>query len=113
MGAAAGLGFCLGLLADAFSGLAFGSNALALVVVGALGARTRDLFVGDSIAFLAWYLLIGKVARDLIHWVVVGESLREPFAQAILVDATLAGIYATAVGMVAFTLSGARWETPR
>ena len=112
-GGAAGTGFFFGLLEDAFSSLAFGSNALALVLVGALGARTRDLFVGDSVAFLAWYFLVGKFSRDLIHWLAVGDGLREPFVQAILIDGVIAALYATVAGMVAFILSGARWEPPR
>lgn len=111
MGSAAGIGFFFGLLEDAFSTLAFGASTLALTVVGAVGARTRDLFVGDSLLFLVSYLFLGKWTRDLIHWLAVGESVREPFVQAILVEGSLAAVYVTLVGVVAMTVSGAWWES--
>lgn len=112
-GTGAGLGFAFGLLADAFSVLSFGANTLALTVVGAVGARTRDLFVGDSLMFLTSYLFVGKWTRDLLHWLFVGGGLREPFVQVMLVQGTLAAAYATVVGLVALTLTGVWWDTGR
>lgn len=112
-GTGAGLGFALGLLEDAYSVLAFGANTLAMTVVGAVGARSRDLFVGDSLSFVVAYLFIGKWTRDLLHWLVAGEGLREPFVQAMLVEGTVAAGYATVAGLVALTLTGAWWETTR
>ena len=113
MGVAAGIGFVLGLLADAFSLLAFGANTIAMTVVGAAGARTRELFVGDSVLFLVSYLFLGKWFRDLIHWVAVGENLREPFVDAMLVDSSLAAHNVVVVGGVALSVSGAWWESLR
>lgn len=98
MGYGAGLGFFLGLLEDSFSVLAFGGNALALTLVGMLGARTRDLFVGESLSFHLGYLALGIWARRLIHWVVVGEGMRESFTSAALTDGTLAAVYGAVVG---------------
>jgi rod shape-determining protein MreD len=109
-GTAAALGFTLGLLEDALSLLAFGANALVLTVVGTAGAATRDLFVGDSRLFLVSYLLVGTWGRNLLYWLVVGEGLREPFVQAILVEGTLGAVTATAAGVVALVLVGARAE---
>lgn len=103
-GVGAGLGFFFGLLEDAFSVLAFGANTVAMTLVGALGARTRDLFVGDSALFVLGYVAAGKWMRDLVYWIVAGETVREPFVQAILVDALLAAPYAGAVG-AAFVLA--------
>ena len=113
MGAAAGIGFAFGLLLDAFSLLAFGANALALTLVGAAGARTRDWFVGDSFFFVISYLFLGKWVKDLVHWVAVGEGVREPFVQAILIGAPLAAAYAAAIGVVAVMITGAWWESLR
>lgn len=110
-GTGAGIGFVFGLLEDAYSVLAFGANALALSVVGAIGARARDLFVGDSLSFVVVYLFVGKWSRDLIYWVVAGEGLREPFVRAMLVEGSVAAVWATLVGLVALTLTGAWWET--
>ena len=94
------MGFFFGLLEDAFSVLAFGANTLALTVVGFLGARTRDLFVGDSFLFLFVYLFAGKLLRELIHWIAVGESLREPFVNSVLVGGGLASLYVAGVGLM-------------
>ena len=113
VGRGAGLGFALGLLDDAFSVLAFGANTLALTLVGAGGAKTRDLFVGDSLVFLASYLVLGKWSRDLLHWIAVGERMREPFVDAILVQAPIAAVYAAVVGLLVISVIGMGWETVR
>ncbi|MAN95373.1 MAG: hypothetical protein CME08_00085, partial [Gemmatimonadetes bacterium] len=89
MGRAAGFGFVLGLLEDAFSVLAFGANTFALTLVGTGGAGTRDFFVGDSLFFLMSYLVLGKWARDLLHWVALGEGLREPFVDTVLIQSPI------------------------
>ncbi len=102
MGWGTGLGFALGLMEDSFSVLAFGASTVALTLVAALGARTRDLFVGDSLSFYFWYLAAGKLLRELVHWVVVGEALREPFVSAILLQGTAGALYASVVGVVLF-----------
>jgi rod shape-determining protein MreD len=102
MGWGTGLGFALGLLEDSFSVLSFGANTVALTLVGALGARTRDLFVGDSLSFVFWYLAVGKLLREVVRWVVVGEALREPFLGAILLQGAASALYAGVVGMILF-----------
>lgn len=106
IGTAAGAGFVLGLLEDALSVLSFGANAVALTLVGALGAVTRDLFVGDSLLFLVSYFMLGKWLRDLVHWVMVGDTLREPFVDQILVQSVLGGFYAAVVGVVIMAFTG-------
>jgi rod shape-determining protein MreD len=98
MGYGAGFGFFFGLLEDSFSVLAFGGNALALTLVGTLGARTRDLFVGESLSFHLGYLAVGIWARRFIHWAVAGEGMREPFMSAVLTDGTVAALYGAVVG---------------
>ena len=113
VGRGAAFGFALGLLDDAFSVLTFGANTLALTLVGAAGARTRDFFVGDSLWFLVSYLLLGKWSRDLLHWIAVGERMREPFVDAILVQAPIAAAYAAVVGLVVFSVLEPGWETTR
>lgn len=97
-GVGAALGFIFGLLEDAFSVLAFGASSLAMTVVGILGAKSRDLFVGDSIPFVMAYLGVGKLLRDLLYWVVAGETLREPFVSGVLIGGGLAALYVAVVG---------------
>jgi cell shape-determining protein MreD len=108
MGWAAGLGFFFGLLEDSFSGLAFGASTLALTLVGALGSRTRDLFVGDSLLFFFFYLTAGKWLRDLLHWIATGEAGREPFLNAVLVDGSMGALYVALVGLLLLLPFGGR-----
>jgi rod shape-determining protein MreD len=112
IGSGAALGFVLGLLEDAFSVLAFGANAVAMTLLGAAGARTRDFFVGDSVLFMASYLFAGKWLRDLIFWMAAGD-VRGAFGATMVVDASMAALYAAAVGVIAMWVSGAWWESLR
>ena len=100
MGGGAALGFFLGLLEDSFSVLAFGANTLSLTLVGILGSRTRDFFVGESVLFHFSYLTLGKLIRDLIYWIAAGEGLREPFLSAVVVDGTVAAVYGALLGVL-------------
>lgn len=113
VGWGAGIGFVLGLLEDAFAALAFGASTVAMTIVGVAGARTRDLFVGDSLLFLVSYLFVGKWLRDLVYWVAVGEDLRQPFVESMLIGSGMAAAYATVVGVVVIAISGSWWETVR
>lgn len=98
MGRAGLAGFVFGLCEDALSVLAFGASSIAMTVIGIVGAATRDLFVGDSRAFLVSYVFIGKLARDLIHWIALGEGLRQPFVEQVVVEGGIAALYLALVG---------------
>lgn len=100
-GRAAAYGFALGLLEDAVSLSAFGAAAVTQTVIGYLGARSRDLFVGDSILFLAVYLLLGKWARDALYYGVAEVVRRGDPVGALLLTAPVAALYAAAAGVVA------------
>lgn len=117
VGAAAGLGFLFGLLDDAFSVVAFGANTFALTVTGVLGSKARDLFVGDSPVFTTFYLFLGKWCRDFLywvaHWVAAGESMGEPFVDAMLINSPLAAVYAALIGLTVVFVAGLEWETVR
>ncbi len=106
LGRAAVLGLGFGLVEDALSVLAFGANSVAMTIVAIGGASTRDLFVGDSRYFLVSYLLIGKWTRDFVHWVAVGEGLRQPFVEQVIVQGGVAAVYAAVVGVVLAALTG-------
>lgn len=113
VGGGAGIGFVFGLLEDALSVLAFGANSVAMTVLGLVGATTRDLFVGDSLFFLVSYFVLGKFTRDLLHWIVVGGTLREPFVSHVLVEGLLGGLYAAVVGILVMAVTGLWREGPR
>lgn len=113
VGTAAGTGLLFGLLEDALSVLSFGANGLAMTLIGAAGAATRDLFVGDSLVFLVSYFVAGKFIRDLVHWIVVGEALRQPFLEQVIAQGLLGGVYAAATGILVMALTGLWREAPR
>lgn len=106
MGRAAVMGLAFGLMEDALSVLAFGANSIALTLIAIGGAFTRDLFVGDSRLFLVSYLFVGKWLRDLVHWIAVGEGLRQPFIDQVMIQGTIGGAYVAAVGITVFAVTG-------
>ncbi|MDX1674108.1 MAG: rod shape-determining protein MreD [Longimicrobiales bacterium] len=103
-GPAAGVGFALGILEDAVSLGAFGAAAVTLTLVGYVGARSRDLFVGDSAFFLGSYLFLGAWIQDLLYFSLAGGVRRGEPVDALLVTAPLEALYAALIGLVAVVL---------
>lgn len=108
MGGGAGLGFLFGLLRDSFSAFSFGVFTIALTLVGVLGAKTRDLFVGDSLRFFFAYLAAGKLFLELAVWVLAGETARGTFVRVVLVEGSLAALYVAVVGILIILLVGGK-----
>lgn len=99
-GAAAAVGFALGLLEDAVSLGAFGAAAVTQTVMGYLGARSRDLFVGDSALFIGLYLFLGTWLQDGLYYMLAPAVRRGGALQAVLVQAPVAAAYSALVGTV-------------
>ncbi len=98
---AAALGLVLGVLEDALAVAAFGATAVTYTIVGYLGARSRELFLGESLLFVAVYLFVGKWLVDALRYVLLGAARRpDPVAQ-LLIDAPLAALYLAGVGVIA------------
>lgn len=97
---AAALGMLLGLLEDAYSMTSFGSNVLAMTVLGMAGAKSRDLFVGDSKSFLATFFLLGAWLRIAIAWAVTDSAVRADLDQRLLVESVLLALYAASLGIL-------------
>jgi hypothetical protein len=111
-GAAAAVGLTFGLLEDALSVLAFGANTVTMTAIGIAGAFTRDLFVGDSRLFVVSYFFAGKWMRDLLHWLMMSEELRQPFLTDVIVQGFVAAAYAALVGIVLLGVVGRAGEEP-
>lgn len=92
------LGMLLGLLEDAYSMTSFGSNVMAMTVLGMAGAKSRDLFVGDSKSFLATFFLLGAWVRIALVWAVTESAARPVLDQGLLVESVLMALYAASVG---------------
>jgi rod shape-determining protein MreD len=106
-GWAAVLGFGAGILQDSLALIGFGASAVLLTVLGFLGARSRDLFYGESLLFIALYLFVGKWVFDVTRYFVVGSVGAGDVVRELLVQAPLAAVYSAAsalVALVAFRL---------
>jgi rod shape-determining protein MreD len=95
---AALLGLLLGVLADALSLIAFGASAVALAIVGFLGARSRDMFEGDSLVFVTIYLFLGVWLRQVIQVLVSRQGIDW---SVLYTSAPLVAAYAALAGIVA------------
>jgi rod shape-determining protein MreD len=96
----AALGLGLGLLNDALSLTNFGALAVAYAIVGFLGARSRDLFEGDSLLFVGAYVLLGKWVRDFLYQLLTRSA---PWSD-VWSSALLMALYAAVAAIVALTL---------
>ena len=100
---AAALGLVVGILNDALSLTTFGANALSYAIIGFLGARSRDLFEGDSLLFVAVYVFLGKWLRDALYFVITRSAHGETWGS-LLTAAPIAAVFAAFAAMVAMML---------
>lgn len=101
---AAALALGLGLIADALALEAFGASAVALVVVAFLGARSRDLFEGASLLFIAFYLFVGKWLADALYLLIAPGARIDGWAAQLLTQVPLRALYTAVAGAVALAL---------
>ena len=102
-GWAAGLGLGFGLIRDSVNLTTFGSDMVVMTVLGYLGSRTRDYFVGDSMFFLAIYLFRGKWVHDALYFVVGGALGVEDPVSMVLIAAPIAAAYSAFAGLIAYS----------
>jgi len=98
-GTAAGLGLLLGILDGALVPFALGASALALVVLGFVGARSRELFSEENYLLLALYLFAGKWVFDAIVFLATGDMFR-PGASYLVLVSPLTAVYAAVAGLL-------------
>lgn len=99
---AGGLGLVFGVLRDSLGVGSFGADALAMTVVGWLGARSRDWFEGGTPSFVGVYLALGVWAHHLLRAVLGGVPVDGSAARALLVSPVLGAAYAALAGAAAF-----------
>jgi cell shape-determining protein MreD len=102
-GYAAGLGLLLGVLDGALVPFALGASALALTILGFVGARSRELFPDDNYLLLALYLFVGKWIFDTMLFLGTGELFRAGASYLLLVS-PLTALYAAAAGLISLTI---------
>lgn len=101
-GWAAGLGLALGIIDGSMVPFNLGASALALTVIGFLGARTREIVSGDSFVFVALYLFGGKWLYDTLLYLITGDLFTASATDLVLVS-PLTALYAAAAGVVSLT----------
>ena len=102
-GMAAGLGLLLGLIRDSVNISTFGSDMVVMTIMGYLGSRSRDYFVGDSVFFLAIYLFLGKWLHDALYFVVGRAIGTRDVVSSLLVEAPIAAAYSAFAGLIAYS----------
>ena len=102
-GWAAGIGLAIGLIRDSVNLTTFGSDMVVMTILGYLGSRTRDYFVGDSMFFLAIYLFLGKWLHDAMYFVVGRAIGTQDAVSTLLIEAPIAAAYSAFAGLVAYS----------
>jgi rod shape-determining protein MreD len=102
-GFAAGLGLLFGILDGALVPFALGASALALTILGFVGARSRELFSEDNYLLFALYLFVGKWVFDTIVFMSTGEVFRSGASYLLLVS-PLTALYAAAAGLIGISV---------
>jgi rod shape-determining protein MreD len=98
-------GLVLGILADSLAVVGFGATAVAYVIVGYLGSRSRSLFEGESHLFAFVYVFLGGWLVEAIRYFTSGAAGRGIPLSYLLADAALGALYlaiAAVVAMIAY-----------
>jgi rod shape-determining protein MreD len=101
-GWAAGIGFAMGLIRDAVNLTTFGADVIVMTLLGYLGSRTRDYFVGDSTFFLGIYLFLGKWLHDGLYFLVARAVGERDAVSTLLLEAPIAAAYSALAGLLAY-----------
>lgn len=103
---AVAVGFALGLLEDSIAVSYFGLATLLLVLLTYLGARTRDLFLGEERLFIGTYLLVGTWLYEAASYVLVGGGGNA--VSYLLLRAPLDGLATGVLGYLSIPLARTR-----
>ncbi|MHB1864190.1 MAG: rod shape-determining protein MreD [Gemmatimonadaceae bacterium] len=99
-GAAAVLGFSLGLVTDSLTLGGFGAGALALTVVGFTASWLKALFFADNLALNAFFLFLGKWAFDLVYVLAMHNLSLGAMVAQLLVWSVLSAAVTAVAGVV-------------
>ena len=110
-GAAAVLGFLLGLLSDSLAVGAFGAAALGMSVVGFGASWLKAVFFADNLALNGFFLFLGKWLFDIIFLVVGHRVHGAELAMQMFVWSPLSGAVTAAAGVAVLSLLRPLMET--
>jgi rod shape-determining protein MreD len=99
-GAAAVLGFAIGLATDSLALGGFGAGALAMAVVGFGASWLKAAFFAENVAINAGFLFVGKWTFDLIYLLLQHEMSPGAAAVQLLVWSVLSAALTAVAGVV-------------
>ena len=79
----------------------FGATAVAFVVVGYLGSRSRNLFEGDSYLFVLFYGFLGAWLIEAIRFGLGGAYARGVEPMVLVTEGALTALYTGIAAVVA------------
>ena len=103
-GVAALVGFAMGIVADAVAPEAFGAGALAMTIVGFAASRLRSAFFADNVLINAVFVVVGKVAFDIIFVVAEQRLGGSALASQLLLWTPLSALLTALVGLVVMSV---------
>ena len=101
-GAAAIIGFCLGLATDSMALTAFGSAAIAMATIGFVAAWLKAVFFADNLVLNLFFIFFGKWGVDTIYLLIEQRVGGVELVQEVLLYSPLAAAVTAVVGV--FTL---------
>jgi rod shape-determining protein MreD len=103
-GAAAVLGFVVGLLGDALVPATFGAGAFTLSVIGFAASWLKAVFFSDNVLLHAFFFFAGKWAYDILFLVLGGEMGIGELVGQLLLWSPLAAALTALTGLLFLTL---------
>lgn len=104
-GAAAVIGFLLGIVVDALRPGTFGAAALAMTLIGYGASWLKPVFFADNLPLNAFFFFVGKWIFDVVY-LTVGERLRgSELVMQLLLWSPLAAALTALVGVLLLVIA--------
>jgi rod shape-determining protein MreD len=103
-GAAAVLGFILGLASDSLALSSFGAGALAMALIGFGWSRLKAVFFADHVLLNGFFLFLGKWAYEVVMSLVEHRMQGTELLMQILVWSSLSAAVTAVFGVLALML---------
>jgi len=111
-GAAAVVGFVLGLIGDSLAPESFGAGALAMCLVGFSASWLKAVFFSDNVFLHAIFFFVGKWAFDIIFVVAARRGGVYEMATQVVLWSPLAAALTAVTGVIVLLLFRGMLEAP-
>lgn len=111
-GAAALIGFALGLVADSLAPATFGAGALAMTLVGFSASWLKAVFFSDNVFLHAFFFFVGKWAFDVLFVLAARQGGVYDMATQVALWSPLAAALTAVTGVLVLLLFRGMLEAP-